>query len=164
LRIGVNENPILKTASENIGESLKVSIAGHGASTMIEIFGYERPSAENEADANWLKCRVTISAAEINGSFHAEFRTHEFARFRDALKPVLIRLGGEATFETIERELECKIELTGTGGAHVHTVAKTRGMVAWEILFSYESDQSFLAESLRELEAIIAKYPVRKCA
>src|SRR5580692_1931991 len=133
---------------------LKITVGGHGASTTIEVLEYERTCTENEYDANWLKCRVTINATELNGSYCASFTTHDFVRFRDELRSCLAALKGLACFKTIEGALERQIEMTRTGGALIRTVAKVRGSVAITMSISYESDQSFLAETLNELGAI----------
>jgi hypothetical protein len=141
--------------------SPQVSIKGHGASISIEASGYERPIAQNVDDANWLKCRVTVNLGYFTGEYPGAFETSDFVRFRDGLEKILSTMGGMASFETCEEALNCTIEMRGSGTARIKGKAQIHQNVAATLSFSFESDQSFIAQTLREVEAIIAEYPVR---
>ena len=48
----------------------EVAVAGDGVRLLLRVVGYERPSLESGADANWLMAYAEISA-EAAGSFRA---------------------------------------------------------------------------------------------
>ena len=138
-----------------------MSIKGHGASIIIEVSGYERPIAQNIDDANWLTCRVFVNLGYFSGEYPATFVTSDFVRFRNELKNVLSEMGGSASFETCEESLNCSIEMKKTGIAQIGGKVQIHGNVITALQFSFQSDQSFLTETLLQVEAIIRDYPVR---
>jgi len=140
---------------------LQISLNGHGASISIEVSGYERPIAQNVDDANWLKCRVAVNLGYFTGEYPATFVTSDFVRFRDGLKTVLSTMGGSASLETCEEALNCTVEMKSNGAARIKGKAQVHQNIAAALSFSFESDQSFAAQTLREVEAVIAEYPVR---
>jgi hypothetical protein len=141
--------------------SLHASIKGHGASILIEVSGYERPATQDAYDANWLKCHVAINLGYFTGEYPAAFMTSDFVRFRDDLKKILSTMDGLASFETCEEALNCTIEMRGSGTARIQGGAQVQQSIAATLSFSFESDQSFVTQTMREVEAIIAQYPVR---
>jgi hypothetical protein len=144
--------------------SLQVSINDHGASISTEVSGYERPGVQDASDANWLKCRVAVNLGCFTGDYPATFETSDFVRFRDGLKTVLSAMSGSASFVTCEEALNCTIEMKRTGTARIKGVAQVHGHTTAALSFSFESDQSFFAQTLRELEAINEQFPVRQQA
>jgi hypothetical protein len=142
--------------------SLQVSINGHGASISIEVSGYERLSAQDVSDANWLKCRVAVNLGCFTGDYPTAFETSDFVRFRDGLKTVLSATSGSASFLTCEEALSCTIEMKKNGTARIKGVAQAHGHTTSVLSFSFESDQSFLAKTLRELESVAEQFPVRQ--
>jgi hypothetical protein len=141
--------------------SLKVSIKGHGASIAIEVFGYENLSAQNASDANWLNCRVVVDMGQFVGNYDASFTTSDFIRFRNELKTLQNTMRGSASFVTDEEALNCTIEMRATGTALVKGTARVHGHTTATLSFSFESDQSFLAEALREVEAAVCEFPLK---
>ena len=144
--------------------SLKLPINGHGASISIEVSGYERPSAQNVHDANWLKCSVALNLGYFTADYLATFETSDFVRFRDGLKIVLSTMSGAASFVTCEGALNCTIEMAPTGTARIKGVAQVHAHTTATLSFSFETDQSFLAETLREVEGVIREFPMRMMA
>jgi hypothetical protein len=97
----------------------EVAVAGDGVRLLLRVAGYERPSLESGADANWLMGDAETTA-EAAGSFHARrgvpLRTEELVAFRDALRRVVEELEGEATLNHVEDEVGCTGRLhRGTG-------------------------------------------------
>lgn len=142
--------------------SLKVPINGNGASIAIEVFGYERHSAQNVSDANWLNCRVNANFGQFTGNYEASFTTFDFCRFRDELKPLLATMNGTAAFVTDEEALSCTIQFMRTGTAILKGRAQVQGRTAVILSFSFESDQSFLADTLRGVESVVQTFPIKK--
>lgn len=140
--------------------SHRIPINGNGASILIEVDGYERPGAKDISDANWLKCRVTLDIGYFKGNYSASFETTDFVRFKESLKTALKAMNGTASFETCEGALTCAIEIKSGGRARIKGTAQVREHIDATLSFSFESDQSFLAETLRETENTTAAYPM----
>jgi len=109
-----------------------------------------------------LKCRVAINVGQFTGNYDASFTTSDFARFRDGLKTLLTSLSGSASFDTDEETLKCAIEMRKAGTAVIKGVARIRGQTMAALSFSFDSDQSFLVETLHEVEGVVAEYPMKK--
>jgi hypothetical protein len=97
----------------------EVLVAGEGFRLSLQVAGYERPSLESGADANWIVGHVEMTA-DAGGSFRASrgvaLRTEDLASFRDAVRQLVGELDGEATLHHMEDEVGCTIRLhRGTG-------------------------------------------------
>ena len=142
--------------------TIRLEIAGHMGRISIQVLSYENPMAENLSDANWLRCEVEVQAPPFSGVFSASFTTHDFTRFLEELRQILPRLGGTASFITDEDALRLAITLDERSGrANVSGIAKGVHTGA-ALSFRFDSDQSFLAQACRELEAIVKEFPIKK--
>jgi hypothetical protein len=149
-----------------VGQSLAntVHIRGDGNVIQIEVFGYERPDANDAYDANWLRARCSISVAEFSAALSVALVTHDFARFADELEQTVQLLKGTASFSTAEEGLAVEIKFTTVGHAEVFGSARSQTSCVPDVSvlsFSFETDQSFLAHTVRELKAIVSRFPVR---
>lgn len=144
--------------------SLEIRIGGHGACVTMEVFGYENPFAENISDSNWVSCQVKlkIREREFSVDFPASFTTHDFAQFYGELSIVVERLEGTASFVTDEQALCISVVVHGTGRGEVKGVAQVCDTPQASLNFSFESDQSFLNQTLHDLQAVIEKFPVKE--
>jgi hypothetical protein len=132
---------------------------------VLRVVGYERPSLESGADANWLTGDAEITA-EAASSFRARrivaLRTEELVAFRDALRRLVEELDGEATLTHMEDEVGCTIRLhrgTGELDAFVREQEHVRGV---ELRVERaRTDQSYLQETARQLEALVAAFPIK---
>jgi hypothetical protein len=141
-----------------------VQIRGDGNIIRVEVFGYERPDANDEYDANWLRARVSVSMAEFSAVIRLALVTHDLARFADELEQAVQLLKGTATFSTVEAGLAIEIKFTAAGHAEVFGTARSQTSLVPDesaLSFSFETDQSFLAHTVRELKAIVSRFPVR---
>src|SRR6266481_2749165 len=141
-----------------------VQIRGDGNIIQIEVFGYERPDANDEYDANWLRARCSVTVAEFSAVLSLALVTHDFARFTDELEQAVQLLKGTATFSTVEAGLAIEIKFTTAGHAEVLGSARSQTSNVPDVsvlLFSFETDQSFLAHTVRELKTIMSRFPVR---
>jgi hypothetical protein len=82
----------------------------------------ENPQATDYSDGNWLVAAVTIAAGGFRGSFEAQFRTDEFARFRAQLQALYENLAGRAVFDPLEPWLS--IEIVGDGKGHFRAACR----------------------------------------
>ena len=143
--------------------SVEIEINGQGSRLRVEVLGYENPSAQDISDANWLRCQVMIKIGEaFLADFPASFTTSDFVRFRDELSTVLTKLSGTASFLTDEEALSLSIDIGRTGGALVSGVAQTEGQPQASLSFSFDSDQSFLIQTLHGLDALVTHFPIKE--
>jgi hypothetical protein len=141
-----------------------VQIRGDGNVIQIEVFGYERPDANDKYDANWLRARCSVAVAEFSTVLRLALVTHDFARFAGELEQAVQLLKGTATFSTVEAGLAIEIKFTTAGHAEVFGSARSQTSFAPDqsvLSFSFETDQSFLAQTVRELKIIMSRFPVR---
>lgn len=143
---------------------LEVTIAGDGGSLTVEVLGYEDSSGQDISDANWLVCRVivTIGAGTFSCDFRAAFTTHDFAQFREQLNEAVSRLTGMASFITDEDALRLSVQMGERGNAHVEGIARVCGPPEATLSFSFESDQSFLNQTLHALGALLSQFPIKE--
>ena len=141
-----------------------VQIRGDGNVIRIGVFGYERPDANDEYDSNWLRARCSITVAEFSAVLSLALVTHDFTRFADELEQAVQLVKGAASFSTVEAGLAIDIKFTAAGHAEIFgSVRSQRSLVpdVSVLSFSFETDQSFLAQTVRELKAIVSRFPVR---
>jgi hypothetical protein len=102
--------------------------------------------------------------AEFSAVLGLALVTHDFARFADELEQAVQVLKGTATFSTVEAGLAIEIKFTTAGHAEVFGSARSQtsnGPDVSMLSFSFETDQSFLAHTVRDLKAIVSRFPVR---
>ena len=141
----------------------EVSVAGDGFRLLLRVAGYERPSLESGADANWLAGEAELTA-DVGGSFRARrgvsLRTEELAAFRRAVRRLVEDLDGEATLNHMEAEVGCTIRLhRGTGELDAFIREHVPGVELR--VEAVATDQSYLEETLRQLDALVSEFPVK---
>jgi hypothetical protein len=142
-----------------------IKFGGEQGSITIAIQGYERPGTENYDDANWLRCEVTVKADPFSGMFRCDFTTHDLVVLAEPLKRSLASLSGTVTFRSTEQDVVFDIvfdEKRGT--AEIHGKAQPHRWLGACLSFRLDTDQSYLAQSLREIEAVLRKFPVKSRA
>jgi hypothetical protein len=138
-------------------------VAGDGFRLWLRVAGYERPSLESGDDANWLVGEAEMTA-DAGGSFRASrgvaLRTEELAAFREALRRLVEELDGEATLTHMEDEVGCTIRLRrGTGELDAFVREHVPGVELR--VEQVRTDQSYLQETARQLDALVAAFPVK---
>jgi len=141
--------------------SERLQVMGHDAGLMVEVLDYENRAAQNPDDANWLKCRIKVNAPPFVGEFQASFTTHDFVHLANALSAALRDCNGSAEFQTYEEGLAFRVDFRKTGQATVSGTAKIPAQTRTTLSFAFDSDQSFLRESLNELQGILSQFPVK---
>jgi hypothetical protein len=129
---------------------------------MLRVSAYEWPDEVSGFDANWLTGEVELQAGRT-GVFHARhraaLRTEELAQFRDELQEVVASLNGTATLHHLESQVGCTVELANGRG---NLSAFVKEHVGSELhVHECETDQSYLAQTVRELDAIVEMFPAR---
>jgi hypothetical protein len=142
--------------------TVEATIAGEGCSLVLRVSGYERPEQQTGSDANWLNAEVELNAS-TTGTFRAShsvsLRTEEIAEFRDQLSSVLEALTGTAVLEHLEAEVGCTIRLKNGVG---ELEAFVREAIGAELrVKAARTDQSYLQETLRQMDSIVSAFPVK---
>jgi len=142
--------------------SADVSIAGEGCRFTLRLLGWENPELVAGSDANWVRGEVELVATST-GRFTARqavsVLTRDLELFRHELRALLEGLEGEASFENLEAQFGVNVTLkAGSGELEVfvteHAGAELR-------VNDVRTDQSYLAQTLRELEAAVEQFGVR---
>ncbi len=136
-------------------------VAGPGARCTIDVQGYENPAGQNVSDANWLSCRAAVRVGSFSAECPAAFSTQDFIEFYRGLCAVLRQAGGTACFQTDEEILSLSLDVKRTGTATISGALRLSGNPGAVLSFTFESDQTFLADTQRQLEALTRAFPER---
>jgi hypothetical protein len=140
----------------------QVSVGGEGCRLLLSISAYEFPDLDDRDDGNWLFGIVELKAG-TTGEFKATHRVmpraDELARFRDDLRPLVETLNGEATLHHIEEQFGCTVSLKDGKGELTAFVAEHIGAILR--VKQCPTDQSYLAATLRDLDALLDEFPPR---
>ncbi len=139
-----------------------IVIAGHKASVVIKISGYENAAALNPSDANWLRCGVELRIERFSGTLDASFITYDFVQFFSEIRTALSTMSGIASFLTDEETLRLNLKFEKSGRVYISGVAQVLGVPKVALAFSFDSDQSFLTETYHQLEKIIHQFPIKE--
>lgn len=128
----------------------------------IDVLRRERPNASDYWDGNWVTSIVEIAAGPWKGAYRANFRTDEFARFRDRLQRLYDdKEAGAAEFESMERWLRMKVERSDRLG-HVSVTGEAQPLFDKHnaLHFALELDQSYLPAAIEGLGSVLKEFPV----
>jgi len=140
----------------------EIKLGGDKGSIVIKVIGYERPEADNQDDANWLKCALTVEATPFSGTFNSAFTTHDLVHLYEQLENSLSSLSGTVSFENTENDIAFDIEFNKRGGATLSGAAHPHKWLGASLQFRLETDQSYLAQTMRQLEVVLRRFPVKQ--
>lgn len=142
----------------------KWTLKGEGAELAIHVASYERPDADNQSDANWLHCKVTGAFGRFSGSGEYSIITSELAEFEDSLRAGIEGRSPKVSFSTTEEGFGWDIEFNSRGQATVSGFLKSPGNPKAKLSFSFQSDQSYLQQTLSDLIGVNQQFPIRTVA
>jgi len=140
--------------------AMEATVAGHGCRLVLRVSAHERPDEVSGSDANWLTGEVELRAGRtgvVHARHGAALRTKELAQFRD--QEVVASLNGTATLHHLESQVGCTIDLANGRGSLSAFIKEHIGSELH--VHECETDQSYLAQTVRELDATIEMFPVR---
>jgi hypothetical protein len=139
-----------------------VLLIGANAAQRVEISVLEPDGVRvaDPGDAGRLAVEVEIAAGVFAGRFPARFRAGDFVAFREALRALLAARAGEARFRTAEGQLALRLSDNGRGGIALEGAARHPAGGANMIAFAFDFDRTRLAEPMRQLDAIVARFAV----
>jgi hypothetical protein len=132
-----------------------------GAEIMLEISKFERPNPTNADDANWLNGRLMITLKSFSCDMNLSLRTYELAQLQSELHSCLSKLSGTARLRLLEPAFHLDLVFERRGHVNVAGTAQTLGPHKTTLHFSFDSDQSYLVETNRQLQAALEIFPIR---
>jgi hypothetical protein len=128
----------------------------------ILVAGYERPTDnDNYHDANWLTVQVKVAAGGFRGSFDAAFLTAELSDLCAKLKELYASLKGKKEWDTMEGQLRLTFQGNGLGAIELHGDALDQAGIGNRLSFRLQLDQTQLAQSVSQLNELMARFPIR---
>jgi hypothetical protein len=138
----------------------QIRLAGPGSHVDIAVLDYERAErCEDEPD--WLSCEVRCAVASFGAALSIPLATEDLARFRDSLAGLLTHLAGSARMDTIEERIRLVVEMGARGAAVVSGAVSSHSGPDATLSFRFETDQSYLGQTLSEMEATLKLFPER---
>jgi hypothetical protein len=127
----------------------------------VDVLRYERSPTGDYHDDNWLTVKIEVHAGGFRGKANAAILSSELEQFVSEVRPLCETLRGLAKFETLEGQLS--LSLTGDGKGHIELTGEVldQAGIGNRLRFTLQIDQSQLGQSLRELESVILRFPVR---
>jgi len=139
-----------------------VSIVGQGGKIVIEVFGYENPSALNVDDANWLSSRISVDVEPFVGSFKAALTTYDLSVLYERLETVLHDLSGQFSFQSTEDNLTLEAEFARNGTVELKGVVQASGSYKATLHYRFESEPGRLYRAVQELKLLTEKFPAKQ--
>lgn len=138
-----------------------LQLRGEGAVLSLLVRGYENDAAVTSSDANWLVCDLAVEMPAFEARLSAAITTHDLECFAAELREALQSMVGRASLTTDEQQVSARIELHRTGRAKVDGELRTIGRPSGTLAFGFDSDQTYLQQSLRDVDRVLAAYPIR---
>jgi len=135
---------------------------GEGCKITIEFRDYERPIADNDDDANWLRSSIHVEADPFSGAFPVALTTHEVIVLYERLKKAYDSLSGTVAFQSTEEDLLLEIEFLASGATIISGIARPHTSSRAALHFRFGSDQSAIGDSIRELGLVLRRLPARR--
>jgi len=86
----------------------------------------------------------------------------EFAKLHGQLAEAVERLSGRVDFESTESDIVLAVEFSHRGTATVSGLLRPNGSERTTLSFNFETDQTMLSETVRQLDELVVRLPVRE--
>lgn len=142
--------------------AVEASLRGKGCRFSVRLDGYSEGRAAY--DANQLTGEVEVEVGE-SAEFHAKCRIEisvaELVRFTDALRALDQSLNGEAALSNPSGFSDFHVRVAlAAGKGNLDGMVREPGS---DLRFSEKrTDQTFMAEALREFDALVRAFPERE--
>lgn len=139
---------------------MKFQLIGDETTIEVDVLNRNYPNSSDYWDANWVTSKINIKIPGYLVSYDADLRTDELRDFAKEIKLMSKLLKGKATLKNLDNYLQIECEMNKTG--KIIWIAETcypagDGAV---LKFEFESDQSFLADLIKEMENVLSTFPV----
>ena len=128
----------------------------------VDVLRYEREPVGEHFDDNWLTVQIFVHVGGFNGKIRAAILTDDLPPLLKQLQALYETLAGTAEFTTMEGQLY--LLFRGDGKGHIELEGKLADQpgIGNRLHFTLQFDQSQLGASIRELEKVTSKFPVRE--
>ena len=141
--------------------SVLIQIGTHSSEHVaLEVTRRTHPNSDDYYDGNWLSTDITVKVGAWRGKYDGSLTVPAFVGFRDQLSELYEKLSGKAIFSCLEPWIEIEIEGDGKGGMILSGLATDQLGSGNELKFSFELDQTFLPDIIKQLNELIEAYPV----
>jgi hypothetical protein len=110
---------------------------------------------------NWFRCDVRICVRGFVGELVGDFLPADFSSFRDQLRTLDATLVGEAKFAPVEPWVRAHVVVDRLGHIEVNCTATDDFAGGNELRFVLRGDQTMLSAIVRDLDALLARFPSR---
>ena len=124
---------------------------------------YKYPDPSLDWDRKWLDVEINVRAGAFSAKYNADLMIVDFESFKKGIQYLYSHLSGVAEFHCLESYLN--INLKGDGIGHFEVDCKAcdnPGYMARTLEFSMSIDQTQLMPLVRQLDAILLKFPFKK--
>jgi hypothetical protein len=124
--------------------------------TFDEVFGFP------ESTCHWggydVHSNLEIKSGDIHVKSSLYMATGDVYRFTQELKKCNDILSGSAAFDTCEGNFQFSAKYDNTGHVAIEGEFETYGPFKNQVKFGFETDQSFISQTLEQLDMIVSKY------
>jgi hypothetical protein len=149
---------MIKIEEEKLGAP-DIKVAG----LQIWIHGYQYSEAENEHDANWLRCSAHCGASGasvwVSGSI---LSTHDIRKLASESEQLYQKQITKLEVEPMEPELRLAVTATDSCGHLELKVEITPNHLSQEHSFLFEIDQSYLPPIEAQCRKVLDRFPYRQ--
>lgn len=139
----------------------EIRAVGDGFAITITVDRYERLTAQDESDLNWLKCELSARVGVFTGVFELGLTTDELESWGEQLGKLLERGSGEVLLVSEEDNLRLEVVLGLAGRAQLSGRISSQDMARAALEFQAETDRTSLAQLHADLRRIVRDYPTR---
>ena len=134
-----------------------IEIKGENGIIEISVHKYERSSAENESDANWLMCSVRLSVSPFAGHMQIPFTTNDLHGLCADLESMMSMSKSEVVFESDEGLLPLHFCAGPRGDVKIAGEMKGQHSSCKFIIYS---DQTYLSALIKSLHDTNTRFPI----
>ncbi len=127
----------------------------------VDVQGYERDLTGEYWDDHWLTVQICVRVGGFRGAVSATIITTDLSELLAQLQPLYETLNGVAEFRTMEEQLALTLTGSQLGQIELRGIVLDRPGVGNRLGFSIQFDQSHLAQSIKELDEVVARFPPR---
>ncbi len=133
-------------------------IKDRGDFIRVEVLGLSSPLSINDSDPRWINAHVFFSLGAFKGDFTAEVTSTDFQPFKEQLSALYASLKGQALFNTLEGQIEIKVNGDGLGHLEIICILQDKCGISNTLEAIFETDQTQLPNLIKQLENITATF------
>lgn len=139
-----------------------VKFMSEGTDDFLEfkIGGRTHPASNHSYDRRWLLAGIHLQVGDFTGQVSANVTDNELHRFYTDLKTFYQTLNGQISFQPYESWFEFVFDVNKLGQVTFSGYVTDGLYQGNKLLFRIALDQTFLKDSLKQLESVCKSYPI----